>query len=172
MRKGLSLLAAVALAGAFSPAVQALDLTLSAGQSQDSTAVLRIGLQSDFSRSWWQTSTGRLTGYWDLAYSWWEGDLNSDNHSLSLAPVLVYEFAGERLRPFIEAGIGVAVFADTRVEDRQLGSMFQFEDRLGVGLRFGQGHALGLRAIHYSNASIKAPNGGAEVYSLYYRLPF
>jgi lipid A 3-O-deacylase len=85
--------------------------------------------------------------------------------------VFVYEFAGERLRPFIEAGIGVAVFADTQIEDRDLGSMFQFEDRLGVGLRFGRGHTLGLRAIHYSNAGIKTPNDGVEVYSLYYRLP-
>ncbi|KHO66209.1 acyloxyacyl hydrolase [Pseudomonas flexibilis] len=171
MRNGLPLVAAFALAAATSPAAQAVDLTLSVGESHDSTTVVRIALESSFSRSWWQTSTGRLTGYWDAGYTWWEGDLTSDNHSLSLAPVFVYEFAGERLRPFIEVGIGVAVFADTQIEDRDLGSMFQFEDRIGVGLRFGQGHTLGLRAIHYSNAGIKNPNDGAEVYSLYYRLP-
>ncbi|HLV17517.1 MAG TPA: acyloxyacyl hydrolase, partial [Pseudomonas sp.] len=27
-------------------------------------------------------------------------------------------------------------------------------------------------AIHYSNAGIKNPNDGVEVYSLYYRVPF
>lgn len=170
MRNGLPLVAALALVAA-APAVRAVDLTLSAGQSHDSTAVVRIALESEFSRSWWQSAHGRLTGYWDVGYSWWEGDLTSDNHTLSLSPVFVYEFAGERLRPFIEAGVGLAVFADTRVEDRDMGSMFQFEDRIGVGLRFGQGHTLGLRAIHYSNAGLKNPNDGVEVYSLYYRLP-
>lgn len=169
MRKGLHLLAISALAATPAPA---MDLTLSVGSSHESTTVVRLALQSDFSRSWWESSTGRLTGYWDAGYTWWEGDLTSDNHTLSLVPVFVYEFAGERLRPFVEAGIGAAVFADTRVEDRNLGSMFQFEDRIGVGLRFGGGHALGLRAIHYSNAGIKNPNDGVEVYSLYYRVPF
>ena len=172
MRKGLPQIAMISLAaGAASVPARALDLSLSAGLSHDSTAVVRIALQADFSRSWWQTPTGRLTGYWDAGYTWWEGDLNADNHTLSLSPVFVYEFAGERLRPFIEAGVGLAVFADTRVEDRDMGSMFQFEDRIGVGLRFGQGHTLGLRAIHYSNAGLKNPNDGVEVYSLYYRLP-
>ena len=171
MRKGLPLIAMVALAAGTAVPASALDLSLSAGESHDSTAVVRIALQSDFSRSWWQTSVGRLTGYWDAGYTWWEGDQTSDNHTLSLAPVFVYEFAGERLRPFIEAGIGVAVFADTRVEGRNLGSMFQFEDRIGLGLRFGQGHTLGVRALHYSNASIKDPNDGVEAYSVYYQLP-
>lgn len=169
MRKGLHLLAISALAATPAPA---MDLTLSVGSSHESTTVVRLALQSDFSRSWWESPNGRLTGYWDAGYTWWEGDRASDNHTLSLAPVFVYEFAGERLRPFIEAGIGVAVFADTRVEDRDLGSMFQFEDRIGAGLRFGGGHTLGLRAIHYSNAGIKNPNDGVEVYSLYYRVPF
>lgn len=172
MRKGLPLIASFALlSGVASMPARAVDVSFSAGQSQDSTTVLRLGLQADFPRSWWQTSTGRLTGYWDAGITWWKGDKTSDNYTLSLAPVFVYEFAGERLRPFIEAGIGVAVFDNTRVEDRDLGSMFQFEDRIGVGLRFGRGHTLGLRAIHYSNAGIKNPNDGTEVYSLYYRLP-
>ena len=54
----------------------------------------------------------------------------------------------------------------------QLGSALQFEDRIGVGFRFGTGHALGLRAIHYSNAGFKQPNDGIEAYSLYYQLRY
>src|SRR5690606_19982304 len=145
---------------------------LSVGSSHDSTTVVRLALQSDFSRSWWESPTGRLTGYWDAGYTWWEGDRASDNHTLSLAPVFVYEFAGERLRPFIEAGIRVALLAAARVEERDLAAMLQFAHRIGAGLRFGGGHTLGPRAIHYSNAGIEDPDDGVEVYSRYYRAPF
>ncbi len=87
------------------------------------------------------------------------------------APVFVYEFAGEKVKPFIEAGIGVAVFSGTRVGDQNLGGAFNFEDRMGAGLRFAKGQAVGVRAIHYSNAGMKQPNDGIESYSLYYTHP-
>lgn len=151
-------------------AAHAAAISIAAGQSSESTHVLRAGLQWDFNRSWWQSETGRLTGYWDASYSYWDGDSGSSNHSLSFSPVLVYEFAGKQVRPYLEAGIGIAAFENTRLEDRELGSSFQFEDRLGAGLRFGQGQEVGLRIIHYSNAGLQQPNDGIEVVSLHYRL--
>ena len=75
------------------------------------------------------------------------------------------------MQPYIEAGIGVAAFADTDLEDNDLGSSFQFEDRLGAGLRFS-GQEIGIRALHYSNAGIKQPNDGVEAYTLHYRTSF
>ncbi|MET1078346.1 MAG: acyloxyacyl hydrolase [Pseudomonas sp.] len=149
---------------------QAMDLTVGAGQSSESTTVARIGLQFDWGTSWWQSDTGRLTGYWDAGYTYWDGESGSTNHSLAFAPVFVYEFAGDAVRPYLEAGIGVAAFADTTLEGRELGSSFQFEDRIGAGLRFGQDQEVGLRAIHYSNAGLKEPNDGIESISLHYRL--
>lgn len=151
--------------------VAALDLTLALGTTGDASETARIALQKDFDRSWFQTDTGRLTGYWDLGYTYWFDNDRSDNHSLAVSPVLVYEFAGERFRPYGEIGIGLAVFADTRVEDNDLASAFQFEDRIGFGVRFGR-HEVGARAIHYSNARIKQPNQGVESYAIHYRLSF
>lgn len=133
--------------------------------------VYRMGAQWNWDANWWQSSVGRLTGYWDAGYTYWQGDETASNHSISLAPVFVYEFAGESVRPYIEAGVGVALFADTDVEGNDMSSSFQFEDRLGVGLRFS-GQDIGIRAIHYSNAGIKQPNDGVEAYSLYYRTSF
>ncbi|MNE17024.1 Lipid A deacylase PagL precursor [compost metagenome] len=52
-----------------------------------------------------------------------------------------------------------------------MSTSFQFEDRLGFGLRFAGGQEVGVRAIHYSNAGIKTPNDGIETYSLHYRMP-
>lgn len=107
----------------------------------------RLGLSWDWDKSWWQTSTGRLTGYWDAGYTYWEGgDEGAGKHSLSFAPVFVYEFAGDSIKPFIEAGIG-------------------------AGLKFANGQSVGVRAIHYSNAGLKQPNDGIESYSLFYKIP-
>ncbi len=76
------------------------------------------------------------------------------------------------MKPYLEAGIGIAAFEDTEIENNGLGSSFQFEDRLGAGLRFVGGHELGLRAILYSNAGIKKPNDGIESYVIHYRALF
>lgn len=170
MKKILSLAAAAALAlGSLS--AQAVDFTAAIGQSGDSNMVYRLGAQWNWDTSWWQSSVGRLTGYWDAGYTYWEGDETSGNHSLSFSPVFVYEFAGESVQPYIEAGIGVAAFTSTELEDNDLGSSFQFEDRIGAGLRFS-GQEIGIRALHYSNAGIKQPNDGVEAYTLHYRTSF
>jgi lipid A 3-O-deacylase len=152
-------------------AAQAADVTFAIGQSDESTMVYRLGTQFDFNRRWMESTTGHLSGYWDAGYTYWQGDETASNHSLSLAPVFVYEFAGDNVRPYVEAGIGLAFFSSTELEGSDLGSSFQFEDRLGFGLRFA-GQEVGLRALHYSNAGLKQPNDGAEAYTLHYRLSF
>lgn len=170
MKKILSLAATAALAlGSFS--AQAVDFTAAIGQSGDSTMVYRLGAQWDWNTSWWQSDVGRLTGYWDAGYTYWDGDETASNHSLSFAPVFVYEFSGDSVQPYIEAGIGVAAFSSTELEDNDLGSSFQFEDRIGAGVRFA-GQEIGIRALHYSNAGIKQPNDGVEAYTLHYRTSF
>jgi len=165
----VALLATASLGGV--SAIQAADVTAAIGQSGDSTMVYRLGAQWDWNSSWFQSDVGRLTGYWDLGYTYWDGDKTASNHSLSFAPVFVYEFAGQNVRPYIEAGIGVAAFSSTELEENDLGSSFQFEDRIGVGLRFS-GQEIGLRALHYSNAGLKKPNDGVEAYTLHYRMSF
>ena len=86
--------------------------------------------------------------------------------------MFVYEFGQGQVKPFVEAGIGVAVFSSTRVGEQDLGSAFNFEDRIGLGLKIGDTQRVGIRATHYSNAGIKQPNDGVEAYSLHYRLNF
>ncbi len=66
------------------------------------------------------------------------------------------------------AGIGVALFSGTTAGDRELGSAFNFEDRIGAGLKFSGGQRIGVRALHYSNAGIKQPNDGIESFALFY----
>ena len=150
---------------------QAAAVTLSAAvaRTEESTTNLNIGLQKDFQSRWWQSDVGALTGYWDAGYTFWKGKKQSDNHSVSFSPVLVYEFNDDVVKPYIEVGIGLSLFENTRIESRRLGSSFQFEDRFGMGLRF-YNQALGVRAMHHSNAGLKKPNHGIEAYSLHYRV--
>jgi len=171
MKKVFTLAAVAALVCGQASAVQAMDLSMAVGQTGDSTMTYRLGTQFDFQQSWFASDVGRLTGYWDAAYTYWDGDKTSSNHSLSLSPVFVYEFAGERFKPYIEAGIGIAAFSSTELEDNDLGSSFQFEDRIGFGVRFAE-QEVGVRALHYSNAGLKQPNDGVESYSLHYRMSF
>ncbi|MBD1550893.1 acyloxyacyl hydrolase [Pseudomonas typographi] len=171
MKRLMGLAALAALAVGYSVAAQADGLTFSAGETGESTQVYRLGYQIDWDKSWWQTGAGRLTGYWDAGYTYWDGDDHSSNNSISFAPVFRYEFGGGSVKPFVDLGIGVALFSQTQIEDKKLGSSFNFEDRLGLGVQFAGGHELSIRAIHYSNAGIKEPNDGIEAYSLNYKMP-
>lgn len=172
MNKLISFAAVAAISLGQVAAAHALDLTAAVGRTGESTMTYRLGAQKDFNRSWFETGVGRLTGYWDAGYTYWEGDETSSNHSISLAPVFVYEFNTGSVKPYLEAGIGIAAFENTEIENNDLGSSFQFEDRFGAGLRFAGGQEIGVRAIHYSNAGIKDPNDGIETYALHYRASF
>ena len=83
MKKLISLAAVVAASLGQVATAQALDLTAAVGQTGESTMTYRLGAQLDFNRSWFQTSVGRVTGYWDAGYTYWEGDETSSNHSIS-----------------------------------------------------------------------------------------
>ncbi|MET0848084.1 MAG: acyloxyacyl hydrolase [Pseudomonas sp.] len=165
----LAAIAAALMGNSFT--AQAAGVEFAVGQTSESTMTYRLGMQFDWDKSWLQSDVGRLTGYWSGAYTYWDGDEASSNHSLSFSPVLVYEFSGQTVKPYVELGVGVAVFASTEVENNQLGSAFQFEDRFGFGLRFAGGHEVGIRATHYSNAGLSSPNNGVESYALHYTMP-
>jgi lipid A 3-O-deacylase len=169
--KKFCLVAVAAMALGQSYTAQAWDASLSVGHTGESTMVYRLGLQSAWDSSWYETSVGRLTGYWDAGITHWAGDKAASNNSISFAPVLRYEFSGESVKPFVDFGIGVAGFQRTAVEGNKLGSSFNFEDRLGAGVKFANGQELSVRLIHYSNAGIKEPNDGIEAYSLNYQVP-
>ena len=167
---------------ALSLAIALLTGTATAGAAEFSGALgmtgqgdmsYRAGLAFDWDKTWLNSGTGQLTGYWEAAYTYWEGgDDYSGAHSLSFAPVFVYEFSGFKYTPFVEAGIGVAFFSKTDVGEQQLGSSFNFEDRIGFGLKLPGEQKVGIRAMHYSNAGLKQPNDGIESYSLFYSTAF
>lgn len=172
MKKLLSLAALAALSLSQVVSVQAASLTGAVGVTGQSDMTYRLGMSFDWDKSWWESSAGHLTGYWDAGYTYWSaGDRAGGRHSLSFSPVFRYEFAGESAKPFLEAGIGIAAFTGSEVGDQDLGGAVTFEDRIGTGVKFSSGQVVGVRALHYSNAGLGQPNEGIESYSLYFTQP-
>lgn len=156
------------------PAAYALDgLTLQIGDSSENTTTWRIGAQFEYGRTLWQSQSGGVTldGYWDAGVTRWS---SLDATSVSLTPMFRLNFGANNggVQPFLEGGIGASYFTKTQLDDRDLGSKFQFEDRIGAGLKFPTGSEVGIRAFHYSNAGIESPNDGVNMAALYYRLGF
>ena len=148
---------------------QAAEISGALGATSQGGMAARAALGFNWDKAWFQTSAGKLTGYWDLGYTYWEsGEEAGARHSVSFSPVFVYEFGQGNIKPFIEAGIGVAVFSGTSAGDQSFGSSFNFEDRIGAGLSFGNTQRVGIRATHYSNAGIKEPNDGIVSFALFY----
>ncbi|MDU8500273.1 acyloxyacyl hydrolase [Pseudomonas syringae] len=162
----------LAIGFSFAWSANGAELTGAVGSTSQSGMTYRLGASFAWDQSWFQTETGHLTGYWDTGYTYWAaGTEGSAGSSVSIAPVFLYEFAGEVVRPFVEIGVGVSAFSSTHIGEQDLGSAFNFEDRIGVGLGFKSGLKAGLRVIHYSNAGIKEPNDGIESFSLFLSQP-
>lgn len=84
----------------------------------------------------------------------------------SIAPVIRYTFSAPPARlmyhPYIEISIGLSYLNHTHFEDRKLGIHFAFQDRIGIGVYFGNQKQInvGLHAVHYSNAHLSGNNSG------------
>ena len=141
-----------------------LGLTLGYGQSNDSIDIYRIGLAKKWNVRWLKNSTGYVDGYFELSYNRWDGGDNKIN-AVALSPVFIYAFnpGGKAWYPYVEGGIGVAYLDEYFIKDRNLSSNLQFEDRIGVGYRFDS-FDLNFRYMHYSNASLKQPNDGIDIW--------
>lgn len=124
---------------------------------------------NDFSPSRW-----RIIPLWESSLGYWDGEVDNRkggaSHILALTTGPMFRFqykldAKEKYVGYLELGIGASWLSDTTISGRQLSTHFQFEDKLGLGLRFGeqQQYDIGLRATHYSNGSIKRPNNGVNM---------
>ena len=127
----------------------------------------RIGVQSDWERTWSAGRTWEIGGYWDFAFGGWrngEGTL----YDVGVTPVF-------RLRrrapswpspsPYLEAAIGFHLLSDLEISsDRIFSTKFQFGDHIGAGMRFGPRgrYDLSVRLQHLSNGGIRRPNPGVD----------
>ncbi|UCB52368.1 MAG: acyloxyacyl hydrolase [Candidatus Zixiibacteriota bacterium] len=150
-------------------------ISLGAGRARVSIDIYRVGLRKQFDRNWFESRVGHLSGYHEISLNY----LKHGEESMWLAaysPVFTYSFPGltKLAAPYIEGGIGISLLSDKMIAGRDLSTYFQFEDRIGVGLRIGRRHThdLNFRYMHYSNASIKQPNDGLDILMVSYSFYF
>ncbi|TDX23323.1 lipid A 3-O-deacylase [Modicisalibacter xianhensis] len=149
------------------PALAEADLYVAVGKNNESQTSLKLELDREYSLAQWQPGLSlRLAGGVLLL----PGDEGDDNAALIVTPAFRYTFADTATQPFVEAGVGGALFMDTHYEGRNLSTAFQFEDRIAAGLHVGRGE-MALAFTHYSNADIKKPNNGLDMVTLGYRHP-
>lgn len=120
-----------------------------------------------------------LTFSWDFFASHWHAPSSKNGHrnyaQLGAIATLRYRFDGGNSRWFAEAGLGGTVMNHIyRTPDREFSTAFQFTEALGLGRSFGARgeHELSMRLQHFSNASIKKPNPGANFARLRYLYRF
>lgn len=150
-------------------------ISLGMGTARGSIEIFRVGFQKQFGESWFESRVGCLSGYHEMSLSNLEHREESIRQ-IAYSPVFTYSFPGltEIVSPYIEGGIGISLLSDKMISGRDLSTYFQFEDRIGVGLRFGRTHIhdLNIRYMHYSNASIKQPNDGIDMLMVSYSCSF
>lgn len=107
--------------------------------------------------------------YFDGGFSHFYQHQTSYNTSISIysiAPVVRYTFKRRGpVLPYLELSIGIAYMNQTRIENRNLGIHFTFQDRMGLGALLGgsEKFSLGVHAVHYSNSHLSAHNSGISI---------
>jgi len=156
--------------------VQAIEgVKVGTGNGQNSTDAYQIALLSDFGQSFFND---KVKLHWEYGYSRWSSDqgLNKDLDVFNINPVFTYELGSSDRAyvPYIDFSIGIAYVSDTSIANKKLGQHFQFDDRLGLGVRFGgeKRHDIALGARHVSNAGLDNDNDGFDVVSVSYTYRF
>lgn len=150
-------------------------LSFSLGQGQGDADIYRIGMQNNWSRSWFSEGDWHVSGYWNLEAGHWHSNKrggHEDNvFELALTPVFRLEQKSANTghySPYLEGGIGLHLIGPTSIGDRSLSSAFQLGSHVGAGIRFGeQGkYDLGYRYQHISNSSLDQPNDGLDLHTI------
>lgn len=110
-----------------------------------------------------------LQVFFDLSYGHWWLNGNGPYRTINIyaiAPVLrLYLINNTKVSPFVDISIGPSYMTKTRIECRNLGEHFSFQDQLSIGAAFGveKKLAFSLSILHYSNGSLSSMNAGITV---------
>lgn len=151
-------------------------VSISSGSGSADITAFRLGVLKYWKKTWLKENTWSFRGYWEASAYHMKGDrgpLPGSNNSLqavALAGVVRYERNSPigGLWPYIDLGVGGSYVSKTEIGGRRLGIHFQFEDRAGIGVRFGERKEfeVGYRFVHFSNAFMAWYNHGINIHTL------
>lgn len=122
---------------------------------------------------------GKVDLYWELSVNFWEygaQNYHQTNYAISVSPVISKQFTTlwDKYPVKWEAGIGISLVKDREFAGKNIGSHYQFEDRLGVKVEFGENNdsSLAVRYMHYSNGGLGSNNPGMNFLNIAYAKTF
>lgn len=140
------------------------EVSFGIGESKDHIHIYRLGGKVNFKSTWFESDYGKLSGYYEASLHYWEKG-NDQIYGVAFSPVFVYYIGAgsDTFQPYVEAGIGAAYISKTKINGRNMATHFQFEDRIGAGIKIGS-YDFNARYMHYSNAGIEKPNDGIDIF--------
>lgn len=131
----------------------------------------RPALNYDYDLPW----IGDIRLSWEASFNFYDlhGSANTETtYGISVSPIVTKAIdSWSPSYPLaLEFGIGVAYVHDEKFGGVDIGSDYQFEDRIGliVGLNEAQTSEIAIRYIHYSNGGFNTKNPGLDFLSLAY----
>jgi len=131
-------------------------------QSAD-TDIVRLAYRHPLKANggWWRPSHGQLG-----ASVWQVPDIRGTTRRFDLNATAIWR--SERPWGYLEAGFGGYLLSKTiNNDDTRVPSAFEFGSHVGIGLKLGPG-TLGVGLQHLSNAGLKQPNGGIDLWLVQY----
>jgi lipid A 3-O-deacylase len=156
--------------------------SISYGSGVTGLKAFRVSIQKTWDKTWDIKHSWKLQGYWKLSTYHMQRSTQNDEYNnkltiLALTPVFRFYKPTQVLQHqniYIEFAIGAAQFNKRSISTRELGTNFQFEDRLGFGMQFGKRkqYDIEYRVLHFSNAYIGNKNHGINLQMLYFNYWF
>ena len=101
---------------------------------------------------------------------------NGFNLAVAISPVIVKQLTTvyDKYPLYLEAGIGASLVNDRHFAGKNIGSHYQFEDRLGflLSLDEQENNQIALRYMHYSNGGLNSDNPGLDFLNVSYSYHF
>lgn len=140
---------------------------------------IRFGARHTMDKRFFDSNGTHVGTYWDFSIAQWRGnayrDVKGQHQNITVigaTPVFRFQ-RNDKKGYFAELGIGYHLFSELyNNDDNRLSTAFQFGDHIGAGYAFQNGAEVTFKIQHYSNASIKRPNSGANFLMFKVATPF
>jgi lipid A 3-O-deacylase len=135
-------------------------LAFARGADSADTDVVRLTYRHPLkdNGAWWMPAQVQLgVGVWRVP------DIRGTTRRFDLSATPVWRT--EVPWGYAEAGIGLYLLSKTiNNDDTRVPSSLEFGSHIGTGVRLGKDFSVGFAVQHLSNAGIKQPNGGINLY--------
>lgn len=135
--------------------------SIDVGKSTDDISIYRVGIQHDISK-WLKSKSIPLSGYVESSVNYWKSS-GDEIYAVAVSPVfMLFTCKQCEYAFYLEVGVGLSFISQEVIDTRNMSSHFQFEDRIGFGLKVNN-IDYHLRYMHYSNAGLAQPNDGIDI---------